>query len=468
MSVSKAVDWISDHETKLIDVANSLWNFAEIALEEQKSALLMQDILQENGFAMQTGLADMPTAFKAVWGKGSPVVGFLAEYDALPGLSQRVSTAYEPIVEGGPGHGCQHHLLGTAALGAALGLKKELESEGLTGTVVLYGCPAEEIMTGKIFMAKAGLFRDLDVALTWHPMSVNGVIEHSFFAMNSVKFGFYGTTSHASAAPEQGRSALDAVELMNTGVNYLREHVPSDVRIHYTITHGGGEPNVVPRYAQTWYYIRAPRRDTVISVYERIINIAKGAGLMTDTQLEIDFQSGCYHSLINGTLNELLHECLMELPPPVWSDEELDFAKKLTETFLPAQKEAQLSLMGADAHYHQYLHEGVLPLTGNSRQMPFSSDVSDVSWITPTAQLMTCCQPLGTAAHTWQTVAAGGMGIGHKGMLYAARALALAGSKLVRDPALLQKTRAEFDVKTAGKTYQCAVPDGVKPGGRKA
>lgn len=464
METNKAVSWVDAHGEQLIDIANKIWGYAEIALNEYKSAELLVSILKENGFTVKTGLAEMPTAFRASWGKGAPVIGFLAEYDALPGLSQKAKVEHDPVIEGGPGHGCGHNLLGAAAVGAALGLKHEMEAEGLAGTVVVYGCPAEEIMTGKIFMAKAGLFRELDAALTWHPGMTNVVFEQTLLAMNSVKFGFYGKTAHAAAAPEQGKSALGAVELMNVGVNYLREHITSDVRIHYTITNGGGEPNVVPGYAQSWYYIRAPKRESVDEVYRRVVKVAEGAALMTDTKLEVSFQSGCYHPLENCTLNALLYDCLSELKPPEWSSEEMAYAKKITETFSPGQKTMQLSIFGDIALADEYLHKDVLGLKGKSKLLPASTDVADVSWITPTVQIMTACQPLGTAGHTWQSVAVSGMSIGHKGMLYAARVLALAGSRLMKEKGVLKKARDEFNEKTNGKEYVCVVPDGVKPG----
>ncbi len=460
---TNAVNWIDSHKDLLTDTSDSIWQFAETALNEHKSAKLLQEILKEHGFMVEEGLAGMPTAFKATWGSGKPIIGLLAEYDGLPELSQKSVPYKEAVHEGGPGHGCGHNLLGVAVLGTALGLQQEMKDEGLPGTLVFYGCPAEEIMTGKIFMARDGHFDNLDVALTWHPAFVNFVVEQSFLAMNSVKFNFYGRTSHAAAAPEQGRSALDAVELMNVGVNYLREHVDSDVRIHYVIPEGGKEPNVVPKYAQVWYYIRAPKRIVVDSVYERIVKIAQGAAQMTETRMEIEFLSGCYHPLINRTLNGLLHECMLELPLQSWNEEDLEFAKRITESFSADQKQTQLRIYNDSSLINQYLHESVMPLTSEKLLFPGSTDVADVSWITPTAQIMTCCQVIGTAGHTWQLTAASGMSIGHKGMLYAAKVLALAGSKLIRNSELLGKVRAEFDTETDGKKYKSVIPEGVKP-----
>lgn len=455
--------WIDDNQSVLTEASDQIWQFAEIALHEQKSATVLKEILGNNGFQVESDLAGMPTAFRASWGNGKPVIGFLGEYDALPELNQKTLPHQEPAVEGGSGHGCGHNLLGVGSLGAALALKAEMEKDNLPGTVVYLGCPAEEIMTGKIYMARDGYFNDLDIALSWHPFSVNTVLEQSFAAMNNVKFHFYGKTAHAAMNPEHGRSALDAVELMNVGVNYLREHVPSDVRMHYTISNGGGEPNVVPQYAQVWYYIRAPRREGVDAVYERVIKVAQGAALMTETELKVELLTGCYHTLINQTLNQVLHDCLEKAPGPSWSDEDLEFARKVNETFSPGQKEMQLNFFNAPEIVEQNLHEGIIPLTGKSMVMPGSTDVSDVSWITPTAQISTCCQVIGSAGHTWQITAASGMSIGHKGMLYAAKALAMAGSRLLREDGLLAEARKEFQKSTEGREYKSVIPKGAVP-----
>ena len=432
MKLSFSCDWIERNSGYLKCISDKIWELAETALNEHSSSLLLEEALQENGFKVEKGIAGMQTAFKAEWGKGKPVIGFLAEYDALPGLSQKALPRKEAVIEGGAGHGCGHNLLGTGILGAALGLKNEMQADDLQGTIVVFGCPAEEILTGKVFMARDGLFDNLDAAFTWHPGFVNAVSEQSMLAMNSVKFNFYGKAAYAALSPEQGRSALDAVELMDTGVNYLREHIPSDVRIHYTITNGGGEPNVVPPYAQVWYYIRSPKREEVDVVYERVVKIAQGAALMTETQMKIDFLTGCYELLTNDILNKVMYDSFVEVEPPVWDEKELEFAQSLTETFSAGQKAMILRSLNIPWLQDQFLHQFVFPLTGRHDTLPGSTDVSDVSWITPTTGVVTCCQAVGTSGHSWQVTAASGTSIGHKGMLYAAKALALAGSKLVR------------------------------------
>jgi len=452
--------WLDEHSERLIETSNKVWGFAETALHEYHSSELLQNELKQAGFEVENGVAGMPTAFRARWGQGGPTIGFLAEYDALPGLSQRSIATKEPVKEGAPGHGCGHNLLGTAVLGAALALKAEMEQEKLPGTIVMFGCPAEEIMVGKIVMARDGFFDELDVALTWHPQSLNGVMNCGWMAMNSVKFDFHGVSSHASFAPEMGRSALDAVELMNVGVNYLREHVPSTTRIHYVITNGGREPNVVPGYAQVWYYIRAPKREELDGIYERIKDIAEGAALMTGTRLEIHFLSACYDFLLNYSLNRHLYDSMKRVPSPMWSDEELRFAGELTKGFDSNQRMRQIGIFTQDQLEGQLLHSGVLPVNDTHILLPASTDVSDVSWIVPTSQIMTACYPIGIPPHSWQLTASVSVSIGHKGMLYAAKVLLTAASELMRDSGVLARVKTEHLRNTSGKSYTCALPEG--------
>ena len=275
--MERGLGWIDRHTRALCDASDAIWQYAEVGLQEHRSAALVADFLAREGFSVVTGVAGMPTALVASFGGGGPAIGFLGEYDALPGLSQAVSSRQEPLVPGGAGHGCGHNLLGVGAMAAAIALKHQLEADGREGTVLFYGCPAEETLVGKVFMAREGLFDTLDAALTWHPMTFNTIWSASSLAMNSVKFVFHGRASHAAASPDLGVSALDAVELMNIGVNFLREHVVQDARIHYVITKGGGEPNIVPAKAESWYYVRAPERSQVTAIYDRIVGIAHGA-----------------------------------------------------------------------------------------------------------------------------------------------------------------------------------------------
>ena len=307
---------IDDKAPDLIRIADAIWDFAELGFQETRSAKMQADYLEAQGFQVTMGAGGIPTAFVAEWGEGRPYIGFLGEYDALAGVSQEVSAERKPRVEGGPGHGCGHNLLGTAAMGAAVALKEVLEKRKLPGTVRYYGCPAEELLAGKVYMARENLFSDLDVAITWHPGSMNTVRLGSGTGLSSAKFQFFGKTAHAAGDPHSGRSALDAVELMNVGANYLREHVIKDATIHYVITSGGGQPNVVPAFAEVWYFVRAPRRAQVEEIYERLVNVARGAALMTETAFEIDFLTGCYEVLLNEVLADVMWDCLQQVGPP--------------------------------------------------------------------------------------------------------------------------------------------------------
>jgi len=314
MSTTETIlNYLNDQDEELSYVAKEIWDHPQIALEETFASKLLSDKLAAAGFTIEHGVGQMPTAFIASWGTGSPIIGLLGEYDALPGLSQELSADQEPLVQGGPGHGCGHNLFGTACLGAALALKAAMEAEGIPGTIRFYGCPAEETLVGKTFMAQAGVFDDLDAALSWHPDSVNSVWAGSSLAMNSFKVNFHGVASHAGVAPELGRSALDGAMLMDVGVNYLREHTIETSRIHSVITSGGQAPNVVPAYAQIWYFVRAPRRDQVDEIYQRMLDIAKGAALMSGTTYDIDFVTGCYELLSNRVISNILYEKMAEV-----------------------------------------------------------------------------------------------------------------------------------------------------------
>lgn len=432
-------EWIEENEGQFVRISQYIWANPELALQEKKSSHCLADALQQHGFSVEWGIGGLPTAFRAQWGKGSPVLGFLGEYDALSGLSQAAESHRRALQPGGAGHGCGHNLLGTGSMAAVLALKQYMEQEGIAGTLVFYGCPAEETMTGKIRMAAAGAFRELDVALTWHPWQTTGVLAMNMQAMNTARFTFHGTSSHAAAAPEQGRSALDAVELMNVGVNYLREHVPAEVRIHYSITNGGGEPNLVPSVAQSWYYVRAKDRAQVEDVFDRVSNIARGAALMTDTRVEIELETGCWDVLPNSVLYQLLYECLCALPLPAWKPEDHRFAREAMED------EGQL-------------HEGVKPLAECGGRTFGSSDVSDVSWIVPTAQIGVAAAPMNAACHTWQFTACAGGAMGERSMLYAAKVLALAGVRLLEDEGLRQRIQEVFRQQRGNVEYRTVVP----------
>ena len=450
----KTEEWIARNAGMLTGLSDAVWRYAEQALQEERSAALLRQTLQEAGFDIEDGLAGMPTAFSGSWGSGGPVIGYLGEYDALAGLSQKAAPVREALEPGGCGHGCGHNLLGVGALGGALALKQRMQELGLPGTVKFFGCPAEETMTGKIRMAAAGCFDGLDAALTWHPWQTNCVMDQPFLAMNTAKFSFRGISSHASASPELGRSALDAVELMNVGVNYLREHVSSDVRIHYSITNGGGEPNLVHPFAQSYYYVRAPKRQMVDEVFRRIVAIARGAAQMTETKAEIELLSGCWHILPNRPLNELLYRCMTEIACPVWTAEEEDFARNSLAEFPPEKLEEIRLGYGGYFAPGQLLDKQVKPLSAEKAMFWGSTDVSDVSWITPVCMLGACCAPMAAMCHSWQMTAAAGMSIGHKGMLYAARVLSLAGERLITDPHLLAGAGEELRRQRGGVVYK--------------
>lgn len=451
--------WIDEHTPELVALADEIWSYAEVSLREERSAKAQAAFLEKEGFAVEKGVAHVPTAIVASYGQGKPIIGFLGEYDALPGISQKQKPTKDPVQEGGPGHGCGHNLLGVASLAAAIALKREIEAGRAQGTVRYYGCPAEETVIGKVWMARAGLYDDLDAAITWHPGVFNSVTYGRSLALNSVRFAFHGRTAHAAASPQMGISALDAVELMNVGVNFLREHVIQEARIHYVITKGGGQPNVVPPLAEVWYFIRAPRRPQVEEIYARIVKIAEGAALMTGARLEIKFQTGVYDYLPNGPLSELGEECLRQVGAPVFSEEEKTFAREIEKSFVPGQKESLLASMHVPREYWDtLLHEEVIAPFDVDKAMYGSTDVGDVSWIVPTVQLSTATWVCGSSGHSWQNTALSGMSIGHKGMITAAQAMARCGYEMMTRPELREKARAAFLKDTGGKPYLSPLP----------
>lgn len=464
------LDWIDDQDEKLTYIARKIWDHPEVALEEHFAAELLAGELEAAGFAVERGVGQMKTAFVASWGEGAPIIGLLGEYDALPGLSQALSVDREPLRADGPGHGCGHNLFGTACLGAVLALKEAMESEGICGTLRFYGCPAEETLVGKTFMARAGLFDDLDAALSWHPGSTNGTWAGSSLAMNSFKVNFHGLASHAGVAPHMGRSALDGAMLMDVGVNYLREHIIPEARIHSVITSGGQAPNVVPAFAQIWYFVRAPKREQVDEIYTRVLDIAQGAALMSGTTHDIDFVTGCSELLSNRVISRVLEESMQQIDDLRFSEQERDFARGLQQSFPPnsvqnaferAQKGTTADL--DPAQMADPLWEAVLPGVADPSTGSGSTEVGDVSQITPTGQIRTTCWPLGTPPHSWQTVAACGSSIGTKGMIFAAKGLALTALALFTQPDLLADARAEFERDKAGKPYVSPLPEGVVP-----
>jgi len=461
---------IDHQDEKLSYLAKEIWDHPQVALQEEFAANLLAKELEADGFSIQWGVGGMPTAFIATWGEGEPIIGFLGEYDALPGLSQQVAAQKTPIESGGPGHGCGHNLYGTACLGAVMALKEAMAQENIPGTIRFYGCPAEETLVGKTFMARAGVFDDLDAAISWHPGSTNIVWNGSSLALNSFKVNFHGVASHAGGAPHLGRSALDGIMLMDVGVNYLREHITQEARIHCVVTSGGQAPNVVPAYAQVWYFVRAPNREQVEEIYKRVLDIAKGAALMSGTSHDIEFITGCYDLLPNDTLSDLLLEKMLQAGALSFTDQERTFAKSLQETFPEGAVKRAFELMKkksavdiAPEAIDDPLWEKIVPHSDTPGTIGGSTEVGDVSWITPTGQITTCCWPLGTPGHSWQTVASCGTSIGSKGMILAAKTMSLAGYDLLTQPNLLVKARQEFDAARNGQQYVTPLPEGVLP-----
>jgi len=466
MSKERAISWIDENSRNIIAVSDRIWDFAEVGLQEFRSSALLVDELEKAGFRVQKGVAGIPTAFVATFGEGSPVVGIMGEYDALPGISQKPIAKREPLVEGAPGHGCGHNIHGTSGAFGAIALKRCMEAERIKGTVKFFGCPAEETLVGKVFMVRDGVFDGVDAVASHHPGQMNGATLISHNAMNSVKFHFYGKASHAGGAPEQGRSALDAVELMNTGANYLREHIIQEARLHYTIEEGGHEPNVVPPYARSWYYVRAPERDQVERIYNRLLKIADGADLMAETSHRVEFLTGCYNTLPNLRLAELVAANMREIGTPTYSEEEIAFAKEITRTFPADEKRNALRKSkrpGWEKLLDVIMDTSIPSPWGRGESSGGSTDVADVSWMTPTVEFSTATSPLGTPGHSWQKVACSKVGIGHKSLIFAAKTIACTSIDLLTKPEVLTKVREEFAESTRGFNYKSPLPEGLKP-----
>lgn len=414
-------------------ISKQIWNFAELGYMEEKSSALLEEQLRNEGFNVKTGVAGIPTAFVATFGSGKPVIGILGEYDALPGLATEANPDFTPIPGQRGGHGCGHNLFGTASVAAAVEVKNWLKSSGHAGTIKMYGCPAEEGGAGKVYMVREGLFNDVDVVLHWHPGSQNAADAGTSLANKNGKFRFKGIAAHAAASPERGRSALDGVEAMDFMVNMMREHIPQDTRIHYVITKGGDAPNVVPANAEVYYYARHKDRDVVQSIWKRIEDAAEGAAKGTGTKVEWEVLGGVFNLLPNVTLAEVMHQNLKTVGGVTYTPEETAFAQKISETF-GAQK---VPITNA-AEVKDFRDASESATSGGS------TDVGDVSWAVPTVGLQTATWVPGSSAHSWQSTAASGMSIGQKGMLVAAKTLALTALDLYKTPALIEKAHAEW------------------------
>jgi len=427
-------------------IALQIWEYAEVGYKEVKSSALHQKTLQDNGFTVQANVADIPTAFVATYGSGKPVIGILAEFDALPGLSQEAVPEKKPIDGKNAGHGCGHHLFGTASVAAGIEIKKLMEEKKISGTVKVYGCPAEEGGSGKVYMVRAGLFNDVDVVIHWHPGSDNSVTMTSALANKSAKFRFHGLSAHAAAAPDKGRSALDGVESLDYMVNMMREHIPQETRIHYVITNGGKAPNVVPDFAEVYYYVRHPKREDVVSIFDRVVKAAEGAALGTGTTMDYEVIGGTHDLLLNGTLADVMQKDLEKVGGINYTAQEIEFAKKIQSSFtykVPAIETAAI----------------VKPIKAEEDAGGGSTDVGDVSYAVPTVGMRAATWVPGTPAHSWQATACGGTEIGTKGMMVAAKTMALTAIDLYTTPALIEKAKAEFAKDKGDYQYKALLGD---------
>jgi aminobenzoyl-glutamate utilization protein B len=461
-----ALNWVNKNEKRVVEVSNELWEYAELGFIEHKSAKLLSDELERHGFRLERGVAGIPTAFVASWGSGKPIIGVMGEYDALMGVSQKKTPRREPIVEGGNGHGCGHNIHGTSGIAGAIAARYAMEKHGLDGTIRFFGTPAEESGSGKVWMVRAGVFDGVEAVLSHHPGAMNYGGIGSSLANNSVKFHFYGKTSHAAGSPEQGRSALDAVELMNIGLNYLREHVIQDARMHYVIEAGGGQPNVVPDYARSWYLIRAPEREQVDSIYSRVLKIAEGATLMTETRFEVEFLKAVYNKLPSKTLSNLVSSNMRLIGAPKWSKEEMAFAEELSQNVPPEQKRDSLrkSKRPGWEKLEGVIMDASIPDAWDEGEVGHgSTDVSDVSWKAPTMEFSTATWPLGIPGHSWMNVAASGTGIGHKSLIFASKIIAASVVDLLTKPELLKEAWEEQNRRSLGKIYKSPLPVDAKP-----
>jgi len=445
MGKNELFEIIDNNEEKLKDMASKIWQNPEGAFEEFYSSNLLKEYLKENGFIIKD-VPNVETAFIAEFGNSKPIIGILGEYDALPGMSQKISSVKEPIEGFAFGHGCGHNLLGTSGVGAVIAIKEVMIKENINGTIRFYGCPAEETLSGKVKMAKEKVFDDLDTAISWHPSSLNVVWGCSFLAMNSMKFRFKGIPAHAAAAPQAGRSALDAVELMNVGANYLREHVIDSARIHYVITNGGLAPNIVPDDAEVWYYVRAPKRQDVKEISDRLYKIAEGATLMTETSMEYSLLAGCYDVISNSVLNKIMHSNMLEVKPPKFDDKDFEFAKELSALSTKSDKKKVMDTYFApQTILDKVLCDEIISINDKDKIMAGSTDVGDVSYITPFAQITAATWPIGTPAHTWIATASSGSGIGLNAMIFASKTMAGTVYDLLNDTSIIEAAKQEFD-----------------------
>ena len=443
---TQALTEIQSQYSTYKQIAMQIWDYAEVGYKEVKSSGLLQKTLTDNGFTVKAGVADIPTAFVASYGSGSPVIGILAEFDALPGLAQQAVPVKTPIEGKNAGHGCGHHLFGTASVAAGIEIKKLIAEKKLTGTIRVYGCPAEEGGSGKVYMVRAGLFNDVDIVVHWHPGDGNSVTLTSALANRSAKFRFHGLAAHAAAAPDKGRSALDGVESMDYMVNMMREHIPQETRIHYVITNGGKAPNVVPDFAEVYYYVRHPKKEEVVRIFDWVVAAAQGAAMGTQTTMDYEIIGGTHDLLLNKTLAVDMQSNLQEVGGVSYTPAETEFARKIQSSFtykVPAIETAAV----------------VKPLKEDEDAGGGSTDVGDVSYTVPTVGLQAATWVPGTPAHSWQATACGGTDIGAKGMMVAAKTMALTVIDLFTDPVLVAAAKEEFKKDKGDYQYKALLGD---------
>lgn len=440
---------VESHQEELIALSDSIWALAETAFNESGSSKLLADYAEANGFTVERGVAGIPTAFLATYGSGSPVISVLGEFDALPGISQKAQPEKEPLNSGAAGHGCGHNLFGAASLASAVAIKELIAAGKLNGTVKFMGTPAEEKYFAKIWMVNAGLWDDVDVNVSWHPGALTEADVQSNLSLVDFKVEFFGQTAHAAMDPWNGRSASDALELYTTGINYYREHIRPTVRIHYHIQDGGQVVNVVPDYSRLWVRVRDTKREGLMPVYERVKEMAEGAAIMANVDYKISLISGIYEILVNRTGGEVMQQNLELLGPITYTDTEQEFAKKIQEATGKPQ-------VGMDSSIQPFRETIENPGGG-------STDVGDVSWNVPNINLSVTTAPKETPWHSWAVVACGGMSIGHKGMLQAAKAMGMTMADLFENPKLVEKVKAEYKMRKGSTVYEPIIPDGPPP-----
>ena len=454
--------FINEHSSEFVDVSRRIWEYAEVAFEEEKSAECLIQLLEKNGFRISRNTAGLSTAFTAEYGEGGPVIALFAEYDALSGLSQEILPVKKSEPGKTAGHGCGHNLLGTASAAAALAVKEAIDCGEVKGKIRVYGTPAEEVLLGKVIMAKAGVFCDVDAALGWHPERYNGLLENKFTGVNSAKFHFHGRTAHAAVDPYNGRSALDAVELLNVSANYLREHVPRSVSFHYSTLCKEFAPNIVPEDAAAWYYVRGASRQEVDEVYQRLCRCAFAAAEMTDTTCTEEFLGGCSDYAPNRTLESVIYEEMKDSSLPTYTKEEMDFVREISEGLEEVARGSRHTMMeeyGKDVS-GKFICDFWAPPSEVKRGKILlgSMDLGDVSQVIPTAQFSIACYGYAITGHSWQVTAYAGHSVGQKGMLKAAEILAKSAVKLMTSPEILEKAKEEFEQMNP-EPYKSPLPD---------